>query len=175
MTAIELVKKHPVITGVGVLGVIILAVMLSSGGGSEVQTGATGPTDAEIAAGMQTQQIQAAANAQAQEVAAQREVALANLAGNLELGKLTLQYQSGADLVAKEIALAQLAAQVTAGEQQTILQKFLARQDTKRDQIVAHTIRAQGRQTMKISLASIKSMVKIAKINDNSWFDSLFG
>lgn len=183
MSAIDFVKRHPVAIGFGAVVVFVGFVLLSGSGGGESTTvvGSTGPSDAEVAAGMQLQQLQYASQSQNAQVAAQREVALASTAASLELGKLELAYRGNADNLAASTALAQINAQketmaLTSTLQAQTSQAQIAA-DSAKTAAMMSTITEQARAQAQTAMAAIQAQVQIAQINKpkQGLFSMIFG
>ena len=181
MSPIEIVKKHPVAIGIGAVVIVGAFILLSSGVGGSQVVGSTGPSDAEIAAGLQLQQLQAAGQAQSLQVGAQREIELANTAAQLELGKLSIAQQSASDSLAASVALAQ----INANQQTTSLTSTLASQvqiaginaDPAQTPAMLATMTRPSELQASTATAAINAQVQIAKINKpkQGLFSKIFG
>lgn len=121
---LTVVKKHPIATGaVIVVGGVVLFMLLRGGGGGTVVAGG-GPSDAQIAAGMQAAQMQFAAAQQSSGQGFQLAMQSGQIQGQLALAGLQLEGQS------EQIsaALAATAANIELSKYQSLL-AFQAQQD----------------------------------------------
>lgn len=174
------IKKHPVAFGIGAIVIVVGFIMLSGSGG-ETQVVSGGPSEAEIAAGMQMQQLQASQQAMAFQVGAEREVALANMGAQLELGKLQIAQQGRSD----ELAAAMGMAQINATQQTTALTSTLSAQteqariaaDTAQNAAMLSTITRQSELQAQTAMNAINAQVSIAQINKpkRGLFSKIFG
>lgn len=181
MKALDFVKRHPMAIGIGAVVVIGGFLLLNSGGSSGTASTATsGTSDAEIAAGLQLQQLQAASAAQNYQVGAQRDVALAQTNAQLELGKLQIQQQGASDELASALGMAK----INADQQTTSLTSTLAAQtqqagiaaQTAQNAAMLATITRQAELQTQTSVAAINAQTKIAEINrPRSFLESIFG
>lgn len=147
---LTVVKKHPVATGAVIIvgGLVLFMLMRGGGGGSGYVS--TGPTDAQIAAGMQQAQMQFAAGQQASSQQFQLAAGAQNIQGQLALAQLQLQGQS------EQVAagLAAMGAQIELGKYQSML-AFEAQKDA-----TAATVALQKEQ--------LKSTFDLAKLTTDS-------
>lgn len=181
MNPIAFVKAHPMGVGIGAVVIIGAFILMSSGGGEQQALTPGGPSEAEIAAGMQLQQLQYAGQAQAQQIGAEREVALATTAAELELGKLSLLQAGESDKLAHSLGLAQ----INATQQTTSLTSTLYAQteqsriaaDTAQNAAMLATITRQSELQAQVSLGAINAQTQIAKINKpkQGLFSKIFG
>lgn len=96
MGALDLVKKHPVATGVIVVVVVGGVLLLTGGSDATAVDSSGGSSGDELAASLAMQQLQAGLQAQALEVGAAKEIALNESATALTMAQLS-----------KEVALQQ--------------------------------------------------------------------
>lgn len=181
MSAMDFVKKHPVAIGISAVVVLGGFVLLSSGGSDGGTQVVAGQSDAEIAAGVQLQQLQYQQQMQGQTVGAQRDVALAETAAQLELGKLQIAQQSESDKLAASTALAQINASSQTAQLQSTLQAQTSQAqiaaDSAKTAAMMATIAEQARQQANVAIAGIRGQVDIAKINKpkQGLFSKIFG
>jgi len=180
MNPIEIVKKHPVLSGVGVVVVVGGVFLLTSGGGS-VDYAESASASGEMAGAVALQQMQAAYQAKAMEVGAAKEVAL-----NESATKVTLaQLQRDLALKDMEYNFNYQTAKLGAEERTTTLVSTLQAK-TAADQIKANAdataamfANIKSQQDAAVSLAQInaQTQAQIAEINSRprGLFSFLFG
>ncbi len=146
----SIVKRHPVATGaVIIVGGLILFMLMRGGAGGGVAV-SSGPSDAQIAAGMQAQQMQFAAMQQSSSQQFQLAAGNQQIQGQLALAQLQLvaaQDQIGAGLTAT-------AAQIELAKYQTMV-AYQAQQD-------ANATSLAGQQ------AVLKSTYDLAKLSTDA-------
>lgn len=179
MNPIEIVKKHPVITTVGVVVVFGAVLMFSSGGTTEYadDAGASG----EMAGAIALQQMQAAFQMKSLEVGAAKEVAL-----NESATKVTLaQLQRDVALKDLEYSFNYQTAKLGAEERTTTLVSTLQAK-TAADQIKANAdataamfanIKSQQDAAATLAKVNAQTQVQLAEINarPRGLFSFLFG
>lgn len=144
------IKQRPVLTGAIVIVAGLAAyLILSRGGGGAVQYvdgGATGPTDAQVAAqaqlsmaslaaGVQTQNIQA--NLAALQYQGQTDIALADRSLDAALAQIAAaaSVQTQQTTASRDVALAQIQAGVVQSGQQADIYRLFALSNMKKSQL----------------------------------------
>lgn len=127
---LSIVKKKPVLIGVGVVGAILITYMIANRGGgnsaaSDSGSGTSmGYTDTQVAAASQLAQLQGQLMAQGQDI--QGQLALANIAANTQLAMNASDNELQETLAAMSLQASreQLAAEITGMQIQGDIQKM---------------------------------------------------
>lgn len=159
--AIEFAKRNPLlIGGVAVVSVIGIAFLMGGSGGGDVATtvSPSGTSDGAIAAGLQLQQISAAAQAAAGQQAVDRELGLATLAATVRVKELEAETAYNTNVLAAGVATKTLETQERVSSLQLAADAEKAKAE-KETQIA--TIGALSSQATAATNASVK-MAEIA-------------
>jgi hypothetical protein len=175
MNPIGFVKSHPVMTGVGVVGIIGLVFLLSSSGGGDGSVDNSSTSD--VAAGTALQQYQLQAQAQQSAIGAQRDVALAEQSTALKIAELSASTRVQELNAQKEIGLAG----IDAGKYTSALQAQLSREsinaDKAKDANTTATLMAQIKSSQQTTMAALNAQTQQAQIaaKPKGLFSWLFG
>lgn len=172
MSALDLIKAHPWLTGAGVITVIAGTWILTSPGtdtsGAIATTGGT--SDAQIAAGLQIQGASLAAQSHSEEIQAARDVAIAHDAAALAVATLQSHTQDNANVLAANIAYETTAASERVTTLTTTLQ---AHNDAARIEADAAetasqyaTIQAQTQAQVNLAAQYAQSQAQLVAANN---------
>lgn len=176
---LEIIKAHPVISTVAIVGTIG-AVLLLSGGGSE-ESYTTGSDGYDSNAAMQYAQFQAQQQGQALQVGASKEVALGEQAAAKYLADLDYQGRAAEIAANLQLGLRQLETNAATTSQTNLLAANIEGQriQAQSDQINAQyaSLAAQMASQAAISQTAIDAQVTVARINKpkRGFFSKIFG
>lgn len=177
---LEIIKAHPVISTVAIVGTIGI-VLLMSGGGGGGESYTTGSAGYDGDAAMQLAQYQAQQQGQALSVGASKEVALAEQSTAKYLADL-MSKDKGAEIAANlQLGLKQLETNSATTAQTNLLSANIEGQRIKAqsDQVNAQyaSLASQIASQAAIAKASIDAQVAVAQINKpkQGLFSKIFG
>lgn len=180
---LEIVKKHPIATGV-VIVVVVGAVLLFSGGDSTATYADSGggyDPNGELSAAAAMQQVQAQLSARSMELQAQKEVALNEQATQIELAKLAKDAAITTGSWAYQIEESRIAAQEREGTLINTLTANLREKELANEaaQTTAQfaTIQAQSAALLESQKLNSQTQLNIVKEQNKprGLFSFLFG
>ena len=178
---LEIVKAHPIATGVVVV-VVIGAVLLFSGGGDSVSYAESGsaPGD-ELSAGLAMQQLQASLSAKSMEIAAQKEVAINENATQLTLAQLAKDVAIQQGAWAYNVEESRLASEERVTTSTNTLTAALKQKELENERAASDaqfaTIKAQSDAILDMSKINAQTQLNIVKEQNKprGLFSFLFG
>lgn len=179
MNPLEIIKAHPVISTVAIVGTIGAVLLLSGGGASPDYT--TGDSGYDGNAAMQYAQFQAQQQGQALQVGASKEVALAEQSTSKYLADLAFQSHAAEIAANLQLGIKQLETNAATTSQTNLLaaniegQRIQSQVDATNAQYAS--MASQIASQAAIAQSSIDAQVRVAKINKpkRGLFSKIFG
>lgn len=165
MNPVEFVKAHPVGTTIGVVVVIGVVLLATSGGGTQTVVADSRDISGELAGAAAMQQVQAAYAAKALEISTAKEVALNSNATALTLAQLNKEGALAEMQFAFDKRQAELAAQERMTEHVSTLQAAISTAEiaASRDRDIAYYASIAEQSKSAVTMAQIAASVSTAQ------------